>query len=392
MSIQDIVILSAKRTAIGTLTGSLSGFSAAELGTIAIEASLESAGVSESQIDEVLMGQVLTGGTGMNPARQAARNAGLPDATPAATINQVCGSGMRALMLGTQQIQTNVAQYIVAGGQESMTNAPHVAPLRQGKKAGDIGFVDSMMFDALTDAFFGYPMGTTAENVAKKFEISRDAQDEFSLASHQKAIEARDIGFFEEEIVPITIKTRKTEFTFDADEGVRGDTTIEKMARLRPTFDAAGSVTAANASGINDGAAALVLAKKQIADGDGYEALAHIRAYAHTGLDPAYMGLGPISATQLVAKRAGWDLSQVDLFEFNEAFAAQSLAVVDQLQIDPAKVNVHGGAIALGHPVGMSGARVVGTLVNALRKRGGGKGIASLCIGGGMGIAMAIEA
>ena len=338
------------------------------------------------------MGQVLTGGAGMNPARQAARNAGLPDATPAATINQVCGSGMRALMLGTQQIQTNVAQYVVAGGQESMTNAPHVAPLRQGKKAGDIGFVDSMMFDALTDAFFGYPMGTTAENVAKKFEISREAQDEFSLASHQKAIEARDIGFFEEEIVPITIKTRKTEFTFDADEGVRGDTTLEKMARLRPTFDEAGSVTAANASGINDGAAALVLANKQVADGDGYEALAHIRAYAHTGLDPAYMGLGPISATQLVAKRAGWDLSQVDLFEFNEAFAAQSLAVVDQLQVDPSKVNVHGGAIALGHPVGMSGARVVGTLVNALRKRGGGKGIASLCIGGGMGIAMAIEA
>jgi len=391
MSIQDVVIIGAKRTPIGTLTGSLSGHSAAQLGTIAIEAVLEQSGLPSDKIDEVIMGQVLTGGAGMNPARQASRNAGLPDHAPAVTINQVCGSGLRALMLGTQQIQTGMANYVIAGGQESMTNAPHIAPIRQGKKAGNLEFVDSMMFDALTDAFHGYPMGNTAENVAKKYELSREEQDQFALDSHLKAAAAQGNGFFEKELAPITIKTRKNEIMFAADEGIRADSTIQLMGKLRPIFDAAGTVTAANSSSINDGAAALVVANSERSVSDGLTSLAHVRAYGHTGLDPAYMGLGPISASRLAAKRAGWELDQVDLFEFNEAFAAQSLAVVKELSVDARKVNVNGGAIALGHPVGMSGARVLGTLIYALQARGGGRGIASLCIGGGMGIAMAIE-
>ncbi|MGJ8527312.1 acetyl-CoA C-acetyltransferase [Maritalea sp.] len=391
MSIKDLVILSAKRTPIGALTGTLSNHSAAELGSIAIKAAVAQSGVENDAIDEVLMGQVLTGGAGMNPARQASRNADLPDHTPAATINQVCGSGLRAIMLGAQQIQTGVASYVVAGGQESMTNAPHVAPIRQGKKAGDLKLVDSMMFDALTDAFHGYPMGNTAENVAKKYNLSREEQDQFALASHHKAAAAQSNGFFDSEIIPITIKTRKSEVKFGADESVRPDTNIELMGKLRPIFDQEGSVTAANSSSINDGAAALVIADAVRAADDGLTSLASIRAYAHTGLDPAFMGLGPISASRLAAKRAGWSLDQVDLFEFNEAFAAQSLAVVKELDVDPKKVNINGGAIALGHPVGMSGARVLSTLIYALQARGGGRGIASLCIGGGMGIAMAIE-
>ncbi len=391
MSINDLVILGAKRTPIGVLTGTLADHSAAQLGTIAIKAALAQSGVDCDAIDDIMMGQVLTAGAGMNPARQASRNAGLPDHVPAATINQVCGSGMRAIMLGAQQIQTGVAKYVVAGGQESMTNAPHVASIRQGKKAGDLQFVDSMMFDALTDAFYGYPMGTTAENVANKYNISRAEQDQFALSSHHKAAAAQASHFFANELTSVTIKTRKSEMTFDADEGVRADTSIELMGKLRPIFDQSGSVTAANSSGINDGAAALVLAKASQAAADGRTPLASIRAYAHTGLDPAFMGLGPISASRLAADRAGWALDQVDLFEFNEAFAVQSLAVVKELGVDTNRVNINGGAIALGHPVGMSGARVLTTLMYALQARGGGRGIASLCIGGGMGIAMAIE-
>jgi len=391
MSENSPVILSAKRTPIGSLTGSLSSFSAAELGSIAIKASVEQSGVDINAIDEVVLGQVLTAGVGMNPARQAARNADIPDHAPALTINQVCGSGLRAAMLGAQQIQTQSANYVVVGGQESMTNAPHVATIRQGKKAGNMEMVDSMMNDALTDAFFGYPMGSTAENVANKYNISRLEQDEFALASHQKAANAQEASFFNKELVPVSIKTRKAVIEFTSDESVRADTTIELMGKLRPIFDADGSVTAANSSSINDGAAALVLANQERAAADGLKPIAKIISYAHTGLDPAFMGLGPISASRLAASRADWALDHIDLFEFNEAFAAQSLAVVKELEVDPNKVNVNGGAIALGHPVGMSGARVLSTLIYALEKRGGGRGIASLCIGGGMGVAMAIE-
>lgn len=391
MSGSDIVLLGAKRTPIGGLAGTLSGFSAAQLGAIAIKAAVEQSGVAADKIDETIMGQVLTAGVGMNPARQAARAAGLPDHAPAMTINQVCGSGLRALMLGAQQIQTGMATYVVAGGQESMTNAPHVAPIRQGKKAGNLEFVDSMMFDALTDAFHGYPMGNTAENVAQKYGLTRAEQDEFALGSHQKAAAAQESGFFAQEIVPVEIITRKSTFEFNADEGVRADSNLETMAKLRPIFDANGTVTAANSSSINDGAAAVVLGSADVAKSVGLKPLATIKAYAHTGLDPAFMGLGPISASRLAAKRAGWSLDEIDLFEFNEAFAAQSLAVVKDLEVDPKKVNIHGGAIALGHPVGMSGTRVLMSLAYALEKRGGGRGIASLCIGGGMGVAMAIE-
>lgn len=391
MSGSDIVLLGAKRTPIGGLAGTLSGFSAAQLGAIAIKAAVEQSGVAADKIDETIMGQVLTAGVGMNPARQAARAAGLPDHAPAMTINQVCGSGLRALMLGAQQIQTGMATYVVAGGQESMTNAPHVAPIRQGKKAGNLEFVDSMMFDALTDAFHGYPMGSTAENVAQKYGLTRAEQDEFALGSHQKAAAAQESGFFAQEIVPVEIITRKSTFEFNADEGVRADSNLETMAKLRPIFDANGTVTAANSSSINDGAAAVVLGSADVAKSEGLKPLATIKAYAHTGLDPAFMGLGPISASRLAAKRAGWSLDEIDLFEFNEAFAAQSLAVVKDLEVDPKKVNIHGGAIALGHPVGMSGTRVLMSLAYALEKRGGGRGIASLCIGGGMGVAMAIE-
>lgn len=391
MSGSDIVLLGAKRTPIGGLAGTLSGFSAAQLGAIAIKAAVEQSGVAADKIDETIMGQVLTAGVGMNPARQAARAAGLPDHAPAMTINQVCGSGLRALMLGAQQIQTGMATYVVAGGQESMTNAPHVAPIRQGKKAGNLEFVDSMMFDALTDAFHGYPMGNTAENVAQKYGLTRAEQDEFALGSHQKAAAAQESGFFAQEIVPVEIITRKSTFEFNADEGVRADSNLETMAKLRPIFDANGTVTAANSSSINDGAAAVVLGSADVAKSEGLKPLATIKAYAHTGLDPAFMGLGPISASRLAAKRAGWSLDEIDLFEFNEAFAAQSLAVVKDLEVDPKKVNIHGGAIALGHPVGMSGTRVLMSLAYALEKRGGGRGIASLCIGGGMGVAMAIE-
>lgn len=391
MSGSDIVLLGAKRTPIGGLAGTLSGFSAAQLGAIAIKAAVEQSGVAADKIDETIMGQVLTAGVGMNPARQAARAAGLPDHAPAMTINQVCGSGLRALMFGAQQIQTGMATYVVAGGQESMTNAPHVAPIRQGKKAGNLEFVDSMMFDALTDAFHGYPMGNTAENVAQKYGLTRAEQDEFALGSHQKAAAAQESGFFAQEIVPVEIITRKSTFEFNADEGVRADSNLETMAKLRPIFDANGTVTAANSSSINDGAAAVVLGSADVAKSEGLKPLATIKAYAHTGLDPAFMGLGPISASRLAAKRAGWSLDEIDLFEFNEAFAAQSLAVVKDLEVDPKKVNIHGGAIALGHPVGMSGTRVLMSLAYALEKRGGGRGIASLCIGGGMGVAMAIE-
>lgn len=391
MSQSDVVLLGAKRTPIGGLAGSLSGFSAAQLGAIAIKAAVEQSGVSADKIDETIMGQVLTAGVGMNPARQAARAAGLPDHAPAMTINQVCGSGLRSLMLGAQQIQTGVANYVVAGGQESMTNAPHVAHIRQGKKAGNLDFVDSMMFDALTDAFHGYPMGNTAENIAQKYGLTRAEQDEFALNSHQKAAAAQQSGFFAQEVVPIEIKTRKSTFEFNADEGVRADSNLETMAKLRPIFNANGTVTAANSSSINDGAAAVVISSAETAKSEGLKPLATIKAYAHTGLDPAFMGLGPISASRLAAKRAGWSLNEIDLFEFNEAFAAQSLAVVKDLEVDPKKVNIHGGAIALGHPVGMSGTRVLMSLAYALEKIGGGRGIASLCIGGGMGVAMAIE-
>lgn len=391
MSHSDVVLLSAKRTPIGGLTGTLAGFSAAQLGTIAIKAALEQSGVAPEKIDETIMGQVLTAGVGMNPARQSARHAGLPDHAPAMTINQVCGSGLRAIMLGAQQIQTGMASYVVAGGQESMTNAPHVAAVRQGKKAGNLELVDTMMYDALTDVFHNYPMGNTAENVAQKYNLTRQEQDEFALRSHQNAAAAQSAGFFEKEIVPVEIKTRKSTSEFSADEGVRADGNIETMAKLRPIFDADGTVTAANSSSINDGAAAVVLASGETAKAEGLSPIATIKAYAHTGLDPAYMGLGPISASRLAAERAGWSLDEIDLFEFNEAFAAQSLAVVKDLDVDPQKVNINGGAIALGHPVGMSGTRVLGTLAYALEKRGGGRGIASLCIGGGMGVAVAIE-
>jgi acetyl-CoA C-acetyltransferase len=391
MSLPSIVIVAARRTPIGTLNGALAALAAHELGALAIKATLADAAVDPADVDETILGQVLTAGLGMNPARQAARLAGLPDAAPAASVNQVCGSGLRAVALALQQLQTGSATIVAAGGQESMSNAPHVASIRQGKKLGNLELVDTVMRDGLSDAFYGYPMGVTAENVARAHQIRRAAQDEFALASQHKASAASTSGRFKDEIVPVEIASRKGPLTIDADEHIRHDASAEAMARLRPAFTDDGSVTAANASGINDGAAALILMTAAEASHRGLAPLARVAAWGHAGVDPQVMGLGPIPASRKALKRAGWQLGDVDLWEINEAFAAQSLAVIGELGLDPARVNVNGGAIALGHPIGASGARVLVTLLHEMRRRSAARGIATLCIGGGMGIAMAVE-
>lgn len=386
-----IVIAAARRTPIGTLGGALSSLPAHELGAIAIKATLADASLAPDAVDETIMGQVLTSGAGMNPARQAARAAGLSDAAPAMTINQVCGSGLRAVALAVQQIETGMSRIVVAGGQESMSGAPHVALLRPGKKLGDISLVDSVMHDGLSDAFYGYPMGNTAENIARSRQISREAQDAFALKSQQKASAAAKAGRFADEIVPVTVKGKKTDTLVTEDEAIRHDTSLEALARLRPAFLPDGTVTAGNSSGINDGAAALVLLSEDDAARRNITPLVRIASWAHVGLDPAFMGLGPIAASQNALKRAGWSTGDIDLWEINEAFAAQSLAVIDSLAIDPERVNVNGGAVALGHPIGASGARVLTTLIHELRRRHARRGLATLCVGGGMGIALCVE-
>ncbi|GGF20269.1 acetyl-CoA acetyltransferase [Youhaiella tibetensis] len=391
MSLPSVVIVSARRTPIGSLGGVLSPLPAHELGAVAIRAALADARVEADAIDETILGQVLTAGAGMNPARQAARKAGLPDAAPAALVNQVCGSGLRAVAMASQQIATGAARIVVTGGQESMSCAPHVVSLRKGTKLGDMTLRDTVMSDGLSDAFYGYPMGSTAENVAMRYQISRDRQDAFALASQHKASAASTSGRFDEEIVPVEVPARKGAVEVRADEHIRHDASIEIMEKLRPAFREDGTVTAGNASGINDGAAALVLMSEDEARRRGLESLARIASWAHAGVDPQVMGIGPVPASRRALERAGWDITDVDLWEVNEAFAAQSLAVLADLEIDPERVNVNGGAIALGHPIGASGARILTTLVHEMRRRQSKRGVATLCIGGGMGIAMAVE-
>ena len=387
----DIVIVGAARTAVGAFMGGLSTIPAHELGATAIAAALQRAGVDASEVDEVILGQVLTAGAGQNPARQAAMRAGVPQGATAWSLNQVCGSGLRAVALGMQQIAAGDARIIVAGGQESMSLAPHCQQLRAPAKMGPITLVDTMMVDGLIDAFGGYHMGITAENVARQFGIDRAAQDSFALASQQKAAVAQQGGRFKAEIAPVTVSTRKGDVVVDADEYIRADTSAEALAKLRPAFDKEGTVTAGNASGINDGAAALVLMHADEAARRGLAPLARIAGWATAGVDPSVMGTGPIPASTKALAKAGWAVADLDLIEANEAFAAQACAVNQAMGWDPARANVNGGAIAIGHPIGASGARVLVTLLHELARRGGRKGLATLCIGGGMGVALCIE-
>jgi acetyl-CoA C-acetyltransferase len=387
----DIVIVAAARTPVGSFNGTLGTLSAHALGAIALQAALERAGVDAADVDEVILGQVLAAGEGQNPARQAARAAGVPDSATAFGINQVCGSGLRAVALGAQQIRTGESAVVLAGGMESMSLSQHAAHIRNGQKMGSLEFIDTMLKDGLWDAFHGYHMGNTAENVATKYQISREQQDQFALGSQQKASAAQKSGRFKDEIVPVTIKGRRGDTVVSDDEFIRHDANLETMTRLRPAFTKEGSVTAANASGINDGAAALVLMTASEAAKRGLKPLARIAAFATAGVDPALMGTGPIPATRKALGRAGWKPDDLDLIEANEAFAAQALAVNKDLGWDTSKVNVNGGAIAIGHPIGASGARVLTTLVHEMQKRDAKKGLATLCIGGGMGVAMAIE-
>lgn len=391
MSDLSVVIVSAKRTAIGSFLGSLSSLSAVDLGKIAVTAALKEAGVSPADVDEVILGQVLTGACGQNPARQTAIGAGIPIDKTAITINQVCGSGLRAVAMGLQSIKNGDANIVVAGGQESMSQSVHAANLRNGTKMGDMQFTDTMIKDGLWDAFNGYHMGITAENVATKYGLTRADQDEFSAVSQQRAIAAIEAGKFKDEITPVTIKQKKSEVVFDTDEFPRAGTTVETLGGLRPAFKPDGTVTAGNASGINDGAAALVLMSADEAKKRGLTPLATIKSWATVGVDPSIMGVGPIPASQKALEKAGWSVADLDLVEANEAFAAQACSVVRELKLDPAKVNVNGGAIALGHPIGASGARVLTTLLHEMKRRDAKKGLATLCIGGGMGIALCVE-
>lgn len=391
MTSTSIVIVSAARTAVGSFNGSFANTPAHELGAMAIKASLERAGVAASEVDEVILGQVLAAGEGQNPARQAAMKAGIPQEATAFGINQLCGSGLRAVALGMQQIATGDASIIVAGGQESMSMAPHCAHMRGGVKMGDFKMIDTMLKDGLTDAFYGYHMGITAENIARKWGLSRDEQDEFAVTSQNRAEAAQSAGRFFDEIVPFIIKGRKSDVTVDADEYIRAGATIDTMAKLRPAFDKDGSVTAGNASGLNDGAAAVLLMSEAEATRRGLKPLARIASWATAGVDPQIMGTGPIPASRKALARAGWSVADLDLVEANEAFAAQSCAVVRDLGLDPQIVNVNGGAIAIGHPIGASGARVLTTLVFEMKRRTAKKGLVTLCIGGGMGIAMCLE-
>jgi acetyl-CoA C-acetyltransferase len=391
MSKDDIVIVSAARTPVGTFNGAFANLPAHELGKVAIKAALERAGVEGAQVSEVILGQILAAGQGQNPARQASIAAGIPVESPAWGVNQLCGSGLRTVALGYQAILNGDSDIVVAGGQESMSMAPHCAHLRGGVKMGNYDLVDTMIKDGLWDAFNGYHMGTTAENVAKQWQITRQQQDDFAVKSQNKAEAAMKAGRFKDEIAPVTIKSRKGDVVVDTDEYPKAGVTLDSIAKLRPAFDKEGTVTAANASGINDGAAAVVLMRASEAAKRGKTPLARIVSWAHAGVDPAIMGTGPIPASRAALKKAGWKIEDLDLVEANEAFAAQACAVNKDLGWDTGKVNVNGGAIALGHPIGASGARVLVTLLHEMGKRNAKKGLATLCIGGGMGIAMCVE-
>ena len=391
MSATEIVIASAKRTAVGSFNGAFANTPAHELGATAIKAALASAKLEPGEVDEVILGQILQAGEGQNPARQAAMKAGIPQEKTAFGLNQLCGSGLRAVAIGLQQIANGDAKIIVAGGQESMSQAPHVAHLRNGVKMGDMKFIDSMIKDGLTDAFHGYHMGNTAENIAAKWQLTREEQDRFATGSQNKAEAAQKAGRFKDEIAPFTVASRKGDVVVVDDEFIRPGTTYEALAKLRPAFSKEGTVTAGNASGINDGAAALVLMSAAEADKRGLKPLARIASWATAGVDPAIMGTGPIPASRKALARAGWSVKDLDLVEANEAFAAQALAVNKDMLWDPTIVNVNGGAIAIGHPIGASGARVLTTLLHEMVRRDAKKGLATLCIGGGMGIALTVE-
>ena len=388
----DIVIVSAARTPVGSFNGALSSLPAHELGKIAIQAAVERAGIQAADVDEVIMGQVLQAGAGQGPARQAAVNAGIPVESPAWSVNQLCGSGLRAVALAAQQIAQGDASIVVAGGQESMSQSPHAAQLRVGTKMGDLGMVDTMIKDGLIDAFHGYHMGQTAENIAARWQITRADQDAFAVQSQNRAEAAQKAGKFDAEIAPVTIKGRKGDTIVDKDEYIRHGATLDSVSGLKPAFTKDGSVTAANASGLNDGAAALVLMSADEAAKRGLKPLARIASWAHAGVEPEIMGTGPIPAMKKALEKAGWKVSDLDLVESNEAFAAQSLSVVRELGLDPAKTNVNGGAIAIGHPIGASGARILTTLLHEMQRSGAKKGAATLCVGGGMGVAMCLEA
>ncbi|MBX4958626.1 acetyl-CoA C-acetyltransferase [Rhizobium lentis] len=392
MSNSSVVIASAGRTAVGSFNGAFATVPAHELGAAVIKGALARAGVDAGEVDEVILGQVLAAGEGQNPARQAAIKAGIPKEATAWGVNQLCGSGLRAVALGMQQIATGDASIIVAGGQESMSMAPHAAHLRGGVKMGDMKMVDTMIKDGLTDAFHGYHMGITAENIARQWQLSRDDQDQFAVASQNKAEAAQKAGRFADEIIPYIIQTRKGDVTVDSDEYIRHGATLEAMGKLRPAFDKDGTVTAANASGLNDGAAAAVLMSEAEAARRGIQPLARIVSWATAGVDPSIMGTGPIPASRKALEKAGWSVNDLDLVEANEAFAAQACAVSKDLGWDPSIVNVNGGAIAIGHPIGASGARILNTLLFEMKRRSAKKGLATLCIGGGMGVAMCFEA
>jgi len=386
-----IVIASAARTPVGAFNGALASLPAHDLGKIAIKAALERARVEAGEVSEVIMGQILAAGAGQNPARQASIGAGIPVDAPAWGMNQLCGSGLRAVALGAQQIELGSSKVVVAGGMESMSLAPHCAHLRDGTKMGDMKFIDTMIKDGLWDAFNGYHMGNTAENVARQWQITREEQDRFAVASQNKAEAAKKAGKFKDEIVPVVIKTRKGETVFAEDEFIKDGVTYEALAKLRPAFDKDGTVTAGSASGINDGAAAVVLMTLEEAKKRGITPLARIVSWAHAGVDPSIMGTGPIPASKKALEKAGWTVKDLDLIEANEAFAAQACAVNKGLGWDTDKVNVNGGAIAIGHPIGASGARVLNTLLFEMKRRNAKKGLATLCIGGGMGVALCVE-
>jgi acetyl-CoA C-acetyltransferase len=391
MSTPSVVIASAARTAVGSFNGAFADVPAHKLGAAAISGALERAGVEPGEVDEVIMGQILSAGEGQNPARQAAMDAGIPPEATAWGLNQLCGSGLRSVAVGLQQIASGDAGIIVAGGQESMSMAPHCAHLRAGKKMGNLEFIDTMIKDGLTDAFYGYHMGNTAENVAARWQLTREEQDKFAVASQNKAEAAQKEGRFKDEIVPYTIQTRKGDTVVDQDEYIRYGASLEQMARLRPAFAKDGTVTAANASGINDGAGAVVLMTDAEAEKRGITPLARIVSWATAGVDPQIMGTGPIPASRKALEKAGWSVNDLDLVEANEAFAAQACAVNKDLGWNPDIVNVNGGAIAIGHPIGASGARILNTLLFEMKRRNSKKGLATLCIGGGMGVAMCVE-
>ena len=387
----DVVIIAAKRTPVGAFLGAFGSTPAHELGRVAIEAALEQAGVKGEEVSEVILGQVLTAAQGQNPARQASMAAGVPKEVPAWSVQQVCGSGLRAVALAAQAIQTGDSTIVVAGGQESMSLANHAQALRAGAKMGDVTLVDTMIKDGLTDVFNGYHMGITAENLAEQYQVTRVEQDEFAVASQNKAEKARAEGRFKDEIAPVTIKGRKGDTVVADDEYIRAGATLDSVSGLRPAFKKDGTVTAANASGLNDGAAALVVMRRDEAEKRGAPILATIKSWATAGVDPSIMGIGPVPASKKALEKAGWAIADLDLIEANEAFAAQALSVGKELGWDASKVNVNGGAIAIGHPIGASGARVLTTLIYEMGKRDAKKGLATLCIGGGMGIAMCIE-